>query len=141
MTDNDLYAGFDRERQRDYEAYIVKSRGHRAEALLKESQRRTEKWDSVAWEDVKREGDRIHRSLAKMIEEGRAPQDPAVQEVIAQHYQLQSRFFEIDGEVYRSLAELYGEHPDFKKFFEEYHPQLIEFMGSAMEYFSQKNLK
>ena len=38
------------------------------------------------------------------------------------------------------LSELYAQHPDFKKFFDVYHPKMIEFIGEAMRFYANKNL-
>jgi len=42
--------------------------------------------------------------------------------------------------MYIGLSELYAQHPDFKKFFDVYHPKMIEFIGEAMRFYANKNL-
>ncbi|MDP1974812.1 MAG: MerR family transcriptional regulator, partial [Alphaproteobacteria bacterium] len=49
MTDKELYYGFDSDRQKEYEQYIVKCIGSDAEKLLAESHKRTAKWDKDEW--------------------------------------------------------------------------------------------
>jgi MerR family transcriptional regulator, thiopeptide resistance regulator len=140
MERQELYYGFDSSRQKEYEQYIVTYQGLEAENLLKESKRRTAKWDGDEWDKVKAEGDAIHKALAHAIDEGLSPESDEVQAIIAQHYQLQNRFYEVSKEVYIGLTELYAQHPDFKKFFDAYHPRMIEYIGKAMRYYADKNL-
>lgn len=45
MKDKELYYGFDSEKQKEYEQYLVKYHGTAAEDLLLESKKRTAKWD------------------------------------------------------------------------------------------------
>lgn len=66
MQDNELYYGFDKARQKEYEQYLVKEYGSKAEDLLKQSHKRTEKWDKDEWDDVKSTGDQIHKELTDM---------------------------------------------------------------------------
>ncbi len=140
MNQEELYYGFDSEKQKEYEQYIIKSHGSEAEALLEESKKRTAKWNKVEWDEVKTLGDEIHKALAKAIEQGLKPESEEVQALIHRHYQLQGRFFTITSEVYIGLSELYAQHPDFKKFFDVYHPKMIEFIGKAIKFYAKKNL-
>lgn len=38
------------------------------------------------------------------------------------------------------LAQLYCEHPGFRKFFEVHHPKLVEFIAEAIRVYALKNL-
>lgn len=140
MNEEELYYGFDSEKQKEYEEYLVKSRGSAAEVLLSESKNRTAKWDKAEWLEVKTLGDEIHKALAKAIEQGLKPESDDVQAIIHRHYQLQNRFFTLTSEVYIGLSELYASHPDFKKFFDVYHSKMIEFIGEAIKFYARKNL-
>lgn len=140
MRNEELYHGFDLTKQKEYEQYIVKSRGLAAEKLLQESKKRTAKWDKDEWDDVKRQGDAIHKELALAIDNGLNPESLEVQAIIHRHFQMIARFYEPTKEVYIGLTSLYAEHPDFKKFFDVYHPNMIEFIGAAMKFYANKNL-
>lgn len=140
MSNEELYKGFDPSKQKEYEKYIVKQCGSQVETLLAESHRRTAKWDKDEWDGVKNAGDTIHKDLAKAITAGLSPESDEVQEIIQQHYTLQNRFFDLTKEVYIGLSQLYSDHPDFGKFFEVYHPKMIEYIGKAMRFYAEKNL-
>lgn len=140
MSNEDLYYGFDSSRQKEYEKYLVKYHGMEAEKLLQESKKRTAKWDKDEWDDVKNEGDQIHKALAKAIESGLSPESKDVQKIIERHYHLQGRFYDLTKEVYIGLTQLYSEHPDFKKFFDVYHPKMVEYISEAIKFYADKNL-
>lgn len=140
MKNEALYFGFDSARQKEYEQYIIKSYGSSAETLLEQSKNRTAKWDKDEWDDVKNQGDAIHKDLAKAIEQGLKPDSEVVQKIIHRHYLLQGRFYDLTPDVYIGLSELYAQHPDFKKFFEVYHPKMIKFIAAAIQFYVNKNL-
>ncbi len=141
MTNEELYYGFDSARQKEYEQYIVKYRGMASEERLLESKKRTAKWGKDEWDDVKNQGDEIHKALAEVMNQGFMPESEQVQAIIHRHYQLQGRFFDLTKEVYIGLTELYAQHPDFQKFFDVYHPDMIGFIGKAMRLYAEKNLE
>lgn len=140
MKDEELYYGFDKARQKEYEQYLVKYQGLAAEKLLFDSKKRTAKWDKDEWDAVKNEGDKIHKGLAEAIECGLKPDSDKVQEIIHQHFLMIQRFYDVNKEIYVGLTELYAQHPDFKKFFDVYHPKMIKFIGEAMRFYANKNL-
>jgi len=140
MQDNELYYGFDKARQKEYEQYLVKEYGSKAEDLLKQSHKRTAKWDKDEWDDVKSTGDQIHKELTDAINSNLSPESDEVQKIIHRHYELQNRFYDLTKEVYIGLTDLYAQHPDFKKFFDVYHPKMIEYIGKAMRHYADQNL-
>lgn len=78
--------------------------------------------------------------MAAAIDQGLKTDSDEVQVIIHRHYQMISRFYDPSKEVYIGLTELYAEHPDFRKFFDVYHPRMIEFIGEAMRFYANKNL-
>ena len=140
MRDDELYHGFDKAKQKEYEQYMVNYYGLEAEKKLFESKKRTAKWDQDEWERVKNEGDRIHKALAQAIENGLMPDSPKVQDIIKEHYAMQNQFYDIDKGGYINLTHLYNEHPDFKKHFDVYHTDMLRFITLAIKEFAERNL-
>ncbi len=141
IKNEELYHGFDSERQEEYEKYLVHGQGSASEALIFESKKRTAKWGKDEWDPVKNEGDAIHKALAKCIDKGLTPESNEVQEIMKRHCQMINRFYEVSKDVYVGLSQLYVEHPDFKKFFDVYHKDMIPFIGKAMRFYADKYLK
>lgn len=140
MEDKELYAGFDMEKQKEYEQFLAKYYGTVAEDLIHESKKRTKDWDKHDWENIKREGNEIYKALELCIDNGLNPRSDEVQALIHKHYQLTERFYDVSKDVYTGLAQLYCEHPDFMKYFEAHHPKMAEFLAEAMRVYAQKNL-
>ena len=140
MIDKELYAGFDITKQKEYETYLVKYHGTVAEDLIHESKKRTMKWDAKEWDDVKNKGNEIYKALADCIDKEFSPRADEVQALIHQHYQMTERFYNVSQDVYTGLAQLYCEHPGFRKFFDAHHPRLVEFIAEAMRVYALKNL-
>lgn len=69
-----------------------------------------------------------------------SPESDEVQAIIHRHYNLYGQFYDMTKQIYMELPSLYAEHPDFKKFFDVYHPRMIEFLGKAMRFYAEKNL-
>ncbi|MBA3814800.1 MAG: MerR family transcriptional regulator, partial [Alphaproteobacteria bacterium] len=116
MEDKELYTGFGMEKQKEYEQFLVKYHGTVAEDLIHESKRRTIDWDKRDWDDVKQEGNKIYKALELCMDEGLTPRSDEVQAIIHKHYQMIERFYDVSKDVYMGLAQLYCEHPDFKKY-------------------------
>ncbi len=55
-----------------------------------------------------------------------SPRSDEVQAIIHKHYQMIERFYDVSKDVYMGLAQLYCEHPDFKKYYEAHHPKMAE---------------
>ena len=53
---------------------------------------------------------------------------------------MQNRFYDLTKEIYIGLTDLYSGHPDFKKYFDEYHPEMIEYISKAIKYYAERNL-
>jgi DNA-binding transcriptional MerR regulator len=140
MKDKDLYHGFHMAKQKEYEEYLVKYHGTVAEDLILQCKKRTVDWGSKEWEEIKKEGNEIYAALAQFIEKDLGPRSEEVQALIHQHYKMIMRFYDPSKDVYVGLAQLYCEHPGFRKFFHVHHPKLTEFIAEAMRVYAQKNL-
>ncbi|MCI5054544.1 MAG: MerR family transcriptional regulator [Flavobacteriales bacterium] len=140
MQDKEFYDGFDLEKQKEYEQFLAKYYGTVAEDLILESKKRTINWHKHDWEDVKREGNNIYKALEVCIEKDLSPRSEEVQALIHKHFQMIERFYNASKDVYIGLAQLYCEHPDFRKYYEAYHPKMAEFIAEAMRVYAHKNL-
>lgn len=140
MKEQEFYSGFSAEKQKEYEAYLIERHGDQAGELIAEGKKRTKNWKHDEWKDLGDDWDRIHKSLVLLIEQGEGPTSPKTQEAMKEHLEMVQRFYEPTKEVYVSLGDLYCENPDFRKYYDAYHPNLAEFLAKAMKAFAKENL-
>ncbi len=128
MDNKDMFLGLSDEEQKKYEKEARQMWGDtEVEPTMK-------RWNSYSKEEQKRilsEGNEIYKSLAANMEKG--PGSPEVQALIARWHQNLRYFYEPDKERLLGLAQLYNDHPGFKKTFRKFHPDLAAFMKQAVE--------
>ena len=140
MQDEDFYAGLSLEKKKEYETYLVKYQGTIAEDLILGSIKRTMSLNKSELEEINRVGNEIYKELSECIERELGPRSDEVQSLIHRHYQMVECLYDISKDVYTGLAQLYCEHPDFKKCFEHYHPKIIEFIAEGMRVYAHMQL-
>ena len=133
LRDDEIYAGFPPERR---EAVRREARERYGEAAVAESERRVKGMSRARWEAVGAEGEAVNRDLADLLRAGRDVGDPEVQAVVARHHAWIGHFWTPTAEAYRGLGRTYGEHPEFRAYYEGYAPGLADFLGRAMDRFS-----
>jgi DNA-binding transcriptional MerR regulator len=84
--------------------------------------------------------DQIHLDLQQAIEDELEPGSPVVQEIIGRHLEWIKGYYTPTSEIYRDLANLYVEHPDFRKMYDGYHPSLAEFLREGMMIKAEQDL-
>jgi len=52
--------------------------------------------------------------------------------VVARHHAWIETFYPCSAEIYRGLAQMYVEHPEFRAFYEKVEPGLAEYLSAAM---------
>lgn len=139
MQNKELYYGFNSEKQKQYENYMVENYNY-DEARMLQSKQRTAKWDKKKQEQIKLDSDAIYKELAGAIEQNLSPTCDQVQAIIARHCQLINQFYDVTADVYVGLTQTYKDNSDFAKFFDHYHPEMIDYIGEAMRYYAKHNL-
>ena len=86
------------------------------------------------------EGDALNKELAQAIEKKLTVDSAEVQKLIGKHFIYIKKFWTPNKESYAGLGQLYIEHPDFRKFYEKYHPHLAAFLATAMKIYADKEL-
>jgi len=145
VKNSELFKGFepDSEQQKKYKQYIkdymIKKYGHQAQKEAEKGYKNTKKWSQDDWQKVRQEGDDMCQALVLMIEKKRTPDSQEVQEIVHSHYQWIKKFW-------TPTKESYSEHADFiiktelRKFYDNYHPQLAQFIANAIKIFAEKSL-
>lgn len=104
-------------------------------------------------QDVKKRGGRtcyqniidtvypIFEQLVHFMEKGFAVSSPEVQGIIKKHHEFTDKVQEATQEVYKAMAKLYLEHPEFRKQLDSFHPKLSEFISEGMIIFADRELE
>jgi DNA-binding transcriptional MerR regulator len=99
-----------------------------------------EKRGKAFYENATETANSIFKELARFIEEKLTPNSPEVQRIIKKHHCLADQIQYANREVYKAMAQLYQEHPEFKKQLDPFHPKLSHFMAEGMIFFANKEL-
>jgi DNA-binding transcriptional MerR regulator len=92
------------------------------------------------YENIVKTAHAIFKELVQCIEKGLEPTSAEVQRIIEKHHAFAEQVHNATQEVYKALAQLYEEHPEFRKQFDPFHPTLAAFMAKAMKTFADRQL-
>ena len=99
----------------------------------------TDGWSHIDRQQVHSDWDLLYRALAAMPDESEAA-SPAVQEMMARHYAIASRFYVPSKDAYIGMSLFYNENLEMRTFHNGYAPNLVVFLGEAMHVFAERNL-
>jgi DNA-binding transcriptional MerR regulator len=132
MGPEELFDGFDADKQRAYEAALVDRYGPGVQEQIDESRRRV---DAMSKDDAVRiQADLGARDAeyAALLDADIAPDDPRTQRVTAGHYAWVCQFWTPSAEEFAGLGDLYVDSPDFHARYDAVRPGLAEYVRDAM---------
>jgi len=139
MKEHEIYDGFDKEKQKEYERQLIDRFGEKIKETFAECERNIKNWTREDWDKSRKEFDEICKELSKMIEKHFSPHSKEVQSVIRKHHQWLKKFWTPTKESYPSHGQLIVE-TDLRKAYEKYHLELPEFIAEAIQIFSENEL-
>jgi DNA-binding transcriptional MerR regulator len=138
MKDEELYYGFDSEKQKEHEKYLV-NEGIVTKEFLDECNEKVKDWTDKDKNAFIQDMERVLQALIVELEHNASPHCNAVQALMQQHYEWLKRSWTPTKEKYLGLRELY-QIPEFRTFYDSRHPKLLEFMLAAMKIFAEDKL-
>lgn len=136
MTDKEFYYGFDSEKQKQHEKTLVE-KGILTQEFLDECNAKIKTWSNEEKNAFILDLERILGELIVALQNDVQPSSKEVQSLMQQHYVWLERTWTPNKESYLGLIDLY-KSPDFRKFYDERHPQLLDFMVKAMKDFAKR---
>jgi len=130
MSDQELYAGFSEEKQKEYEKIVRDKYG---DEPLDTSMKR---WNSLTKEQQKemiKNGDLFHHKITDSMSLGY--DSPQVMELMHQYWRNMQFFYEVSLEHYEVLGHMYNDDPRFRATYETVAPGLAAFMEKAIAHF------
>jgi len=140
MGPEELFAGFDPERQEQYEAELVERYGPSAQERIDESWRSIGRMSPADAAKVTADLAQRDAAYAELMGAGVDVADPRVQAVTARHHAWVCQFWTPDAEAFAGLGDLYVEHPDFRARYEAVRPGLAEYVRDAMAVYAVESL-
>ncbi|MBA2650861.1 MAG: MerR family transcriptional regulator [Tatlockia sp.] len=137
MPDSEMYDGFDPKKQQEHEKYMIDS-GILTQKQVDESWKRVSHWKKDNWEQFKQKGEQLNQDLAKAMNIQLDPSDKEVQALMQRHFDWVNTFWTPTKESYLSLGQMYLDHPDYRTFYNKYHPNLVEYLVAAMKSFANE---
>lgn len=141
MKDQEMYVGFSKEKQLEYQAYL-KNRIGEDHPSFTQSEKNVKHWTKQEWEDSSKEFGIICEELAKLMKKDFVADSSEVQIVIKKHYDWLKQYWTPNRESYVGLGQGYIEF-EWKKTFEPYdlnHPKLAQFFAEGMRVFAESEL-
>lgn len=139
MKEIEMYDGFDPGKQQEYEEYLVNT-GTISRKELDDSWNNVRHWKKENWEQFQCEGDEINKALVAAMELHFKPDSMEVQDLIRRHHAWVKHFWTPTRESYAGLGQMYLAHPDFRDFYNAYHPGLADYLVKGMLVFAERSL-
>jgi hypothetical protein len=99
----------------------------------------TSNWAHVDRKQTHADWDSLYREIAPLIDD-LLPGDEAVQELMARHYEIASRFYKPSREAYIGMGLFYMDNQDMRDFHNGYHPKMAEFLGDAVFIYARNSI-
>ncbi len=99
-----------------------------------------EKRGKAYYDNIAKTAHALFEELVRCIEKGLDPGADEVQKIVKKHHVFMKQTHAVTKDVYEAMAQLYAEHPDFRKQLDPFHPKLAEFMTAAMKVFADRKL-
>ena len=136
MKDEELYYGFDSEKQKQYEKQLVKE-GVVTQTWMDKYKENINKWSQKDKDNFMQEAKAIYDALTVAIENGLTPASAEVQAIMKRHHAWVG--WNPTREGYIGLSQRYLT-PEFGKFYEKQHPDLLTFIVAAIKIFAEHEL-
>jgi MerR family transcriptional regulator, thiopeptide resistance regulator len=140
MNPEELFAGFDADRQREYESELVERYGAQAQDHVDESWRRIARMGKADAARVQSELASLDAEYAALLDSGVDPGDTAVQTVTAGHFRWVCQFWTPDADAFAGLGDLYVEDERFRARYEAVRPGLAQYVREAMAVYATAQL-
>ncbi|MFJ6670876.1 TipAS antibiotic-recognition domain-containing protein [Actinosynnema sp. NPDC091369] len=137
---DELFEGFDADRQARYEAELVERYGEGVQQHIDESRGRMRGWDRADRDGFMAEWAAVGAAYAELFEAGAAVDSPRALDVTDRHYRWICRSWTPNRESYTGLGRLYVDAPEFKAQLDEHAEGLAEYVRDAIAAYAATRL-
>lgn len=137
-----MFRGFDPEKQKAHEAWLVERYGGDMQARIDEAKARHEGWSQADFDRIQAEVEVIEADFARALGQGLPADSEAVRAITRRlHAWVGGSCGQPPtAEAFRGLAELYQEHPEFRARYDGRAKGLTDYLAAAMDAFARAEL-
>lgn len=142
MKDHEIYLGFTKEKQDEYQNYLINRFGDKVKDSIRESNQNVKNMTKNDFEKQKQDWQDILDDLAKQWKNNSSASSSEVQKIIRRHYELLKKYWTPDRHSYAEMGEGYAgfEWKDVFKQYDPEHPKLALFFSQGIKIFAEKEL-
>lgn len=143
MKDQEIYQGFSKEKQTEYQNYLINRFGSKIKDSITECEENVKDWKKEDFDKSIQDFQAICKDLAKLWKKEVDPHSLEVQKVIRRHYQWLTTYWQPDRHSYAEMGQGYTGF-EWKKAFEPYdneHPKFAMYLAEGIKIFANKELK
>lgn len=140
MKMEELFDGFDADRQARYEAELVERYGDQAQEHIDEGKRRMQGWSKSDADGFMAEWRAIYQAYTELFDAGVAVDSPQALDVTDRHFRWLSLSWTPNRESYTGLGRLYVDAPEFKAQFDAHAEGFGEYVRDAIAAYAQARL-
>ena len=138
MKTEEFYYGFDSKKQKQFEKDLVK-KGVLSQEFVNECKEIRKDWSEEDKAKFLREGEEINKAFVVAVQKKLEPSSIDVQALVRRQYAWITLNWTPTKEEYIGLGQLY-QTPEFKKFYDNHHPELLGLLIEAMQIFAAREL-
>lgn len=139
MENHEMYLGFSKEKQKEYEKQLIDRFGQSAKDHIAESKENLKGWTKKDFEQAKAKAHQFCEELVQALEKGLEVSSTPVQKATRKHFEWLSQFWTPNKESYAGHGRFIVES-ELRSFYEKYHPKLPEFLADAIQHFADHEL-
>ncbi|MFZ0565318.1 MAG: MerR family transcriptional regulator [Chlamydiales bacterium] len=139
MNEKEIYDGFDKEKQKEYERQLIERFGDSIKKHFRECEENTKNWDKSDWEASHIKFDVICKELTRLLEVHASPKSKEVQDQVGKHFEWISQFWTPTKESYTAHGQLIIDS-ELSEAYKKYHEGMPEFVAEGIRAFSENKL-
>jgi DNA-binding transcriptional MerR regulator len=130
MTRDDMFEVFGDFDPKEYEAEVEERWGETD--AYKESTRRARRYTKEDWLRFKAESEAVNEAVARLMDEGVAPDDPRAMDAVERYrMMIDTWFYPCPRQMHAQLGRMYVADPRFTATYEKIHPGMAQYMCDA----------
>lgn len=117
------------QQQKDYER---EARLQYGAETVNESLRRWNNYSKAQQDAIMAEGGEVYQDMVRAMTAETPVNSAEVQEIVERWHNHIRNFYEPTLDILRGLGQMYHDNPDFAQFFQQFHPNLTEYLRDAI---------